>query len=232
MVRCRIADFNIIFENRYDFVKSLCSAYRAEFSEADYIIRATEAEILREKQLMGEAFSLGYCEATCLYRNLCNSILAQEAFLLHGAAVEYGGRSCVYLGRSGVGKSTHAQLLKEYCPEVTIINIDKPIIRRIDGSFYAYGSPWCGKEVVQTRTRAIVSNLCFLEQSSGNEIRKLESGEAVERFFHQLLIPKDAVSADKLLALADGFLKSVGFYLLRCNVSRAAAEMSFNTLLK
>ncbi|MDO4565137.1 MAG: hypothetical protein Q4C04_05935 [Clostridia bacterium] len=232
MIKCRIADFNIIFHNRYEFVENLCRDYFSEFEQADFSIAASEDDIRREHSAVGGLMSLDYCEATCLYRNLCNEILLLDAFLLHGAAVEKDGQACIFLGKSGGGKSTHALLLTQYYPDLNIINIDKPIIRLIDGKFFAYGTPWCGKEGVQTDARAEVKAICFLEKAADNSICRIEDFEAVNRYFHQLLIPKEPQQAVKLLTLTDRFLRRTPAYLMRCSISYEAAQLSYNTLLE
>lgn len=228
----KIADFNIQFLNKYEFVDALCHDYTCDACKPDYVIGVTPQEIIAERALMGEDFSLGYCEATCLYRKLCNQILDRDAFLLHCAVVQSGNNAYAFLGKSGAGKSTHALLWKQvYGDAVTIINCDKPIVRLVDGEFFAYGTPWSGKERISVNISAKIVALCFIEQSATNRIERLNAEQTVARYFQQLLIPPDASKAQKLLELTDSFLGAVPAYLLHCDISRAAAELSYNTLI-
>ncbi len=227
----KIADFVVEMNNRHSYTDWLCADFSCDGETIDFSVSASDDEIAAEQALMGEEFSAGYCEATCLYRSLCNQILCKNAFLLHGAAVETQGRAVVFLGKSGAGKSTHALLWKHcFGDKVNIINGDKPIVRLIEGRFIAYGTPWSGKERLYVKTGVPIAAICFIEQSKENNIARLDISQAVMRYFHQLLIPKDKDSAAKLLELTDEFLKSVPAYLLHCDISKAAAELSYNFL--
>lgn len=227
----RIAGFNIRFENKYPYTDKLCADYRHDCTKVDYVISTTDKAINDERALVGDSFSLGYCEATCLYRALCNQILFDDAFLLHGAVVAVDGKGYAFLGKSGAGKSTHAMLWKQFYPDsVTIINGDKPIVRRLDGQFIAFGTPWSGKEQLNTNAGAPLQSLCFIEQARSNQICRLSMEETIARYFHQLLIPKDKDTVSKLLELTDAFLESMPAYLLHCDISKEAVDLCFNTL--
>ena len=236
MPLCRIADLAIQLNNRYSYTDKLCASYLCDAQQADLEVSVTQEEIDRERSL-GD-FSKAYCESVCLYRRLCLSLAPFDAFLLHAAVVETDGSGYAFLGRSGTGKSTHMQLWLDSFPNaVQVVNGDKPIVRRErtkDGQtlFYAYGTPWAGKEGLQQNTRVPLKGLCFLEQAEKNSIRRLSCSEAVGLLFQQLLIPKERESVVSLLDLIDGLIRTVPAYLLKCNISREAAELSYAALTK
>ena len=227
----RIADLNIDIRNRYPQVNRQCAAYLAPpDAVADMTLSVEEEEIDRAVALQPQ-FSRGYHESICLYRHLCTAMLHHRAFLMHAAVVKYNGGAYAFSAKSGTGKSTHIALWRQYIGEdVTIINGDKPILRQAEDSFIAYGTPWCGKEGWNRNDCAPLRAICFLERSTENYIRKLTAAEAVERIFHQLLRPKTAAEMDLTVSLADALLRTVPVYLLGCNISREAAELSFRTL--
>lgn len=230
----RIADLNIEIHAHYPFVLQQCAAYLAPAgARADFSVEVPEEEILashREKP----NFSLGYHESISVYRHLCRALLPYDAFLMHAAVVAYDGRAYAFSAHSGTGKSTHISLWRQvYGDAVTIINGDKPILRRTpDSGFIAYGTPWCGKEGWNRNTSAPLAAICFLERSTENRIRPMASGEAVDHIFGQLLRPKDAMEMNRTISLADALLCTVPMYLLGCNISREAAELSFTTLTR
>ncbi len=227
----RIADFNIAIESRYDHIPRQCAAYLAPPGAIpDFSVSVTEEEIDREAAI-APRFTRGYHESLCTYRRISTEILHRDAFLMHAAVVAVDGRAYAFSAPSGTGKSTHITLWRQHFGErVSIVNGDKPIIRRIGDEFVAYGTPWCGKEGWQRNTSAPLAAVCFIERSTENRIRPLPSGEAVSLIFHQLLRPKTAPEMEQTLALTDGLLRHVPFYLLGCDISREAAELSFRTL--
>lgn len=228
----RIADLNVEIKNRYDYTTKLCAAYLAEAGATpDLTIEVGEEEIDRAMEEGAARFTRGYYESICIYRHLCTAILHDGAFLVHSAVVEVDGRGYAFSAPSGTGKSTHIKLWAKYFPgRVDIINGDKPILRRHGDGFTVYGTPWCGKEGWQRNVSAPLAAICFLERSEENHIRRLSATEAIDRIFHQMLRPRDRREMELTLSLSDALLRNVPIYLLGCNISREAAELSFRTL--
>lgn len=227
----RIADLNIDIQNKYPHLAMQCAAYLAPGEVTpDITLSVGEEEIDRALALQPE-FSRGYHESTCAYRRLCTAILPHRRFLMHAAVVKYDGRAYAFSAKSGTGKSTHIALWRKCFGEgVTVINGDKPILRQTEEGFLAYGTPWCGKECWHTNDSAPLRAICFIERSTENYIRPLDSREAVERVFHQLLRPKTAAEMEMTVSLTDALLRTVPVYVLGCDISREAAELSFRTL--
>lgn len=44
-----------------------------------------------------------------------------------------------------------------------VFNDDKPALRRLDGRWYAYGTPWCGKDGINLNQKWPLGGICFLE---------------------------------------------------------------------
>lgn len=227
----RIADLHIAIQNKYPHLAQQCAAYIAPPDAVpDITLSVSEEEIDRALTVQPH-FSRGYHESICLYRHLCTALLHHDRLFMHAAVIQYAGQAYAFSAPSGTGKSTHIALWRQYFGEgVTIINGDKPILRRTEDGFIAYGTPWCGKEGWQRNTCAPLKAICFLERSTQNTIRRLDSSEAVDRIFHQMLRPKTVAEMDLTLSLADALLRTVPIYVLGCDISREAAELSFRTL--
>lgn len=226
-----IAGLRVQIKNKYDFTAKFCSEYLSEdqTSTFDLIAEVTEEEFLTEKTYSTD-FSDGYIENICLYRSLCRQIPLKNRMLLHCAVLEYDGKGYAFLGRSGTGKSTHTRLWKRYLSTPKMINGDKPILEYRNDNFWAHGTPWKGKEGWGTKASVPLCGLCFLEQAKENSIRKLSPGEVSTLLFKQILLPESEESAVATLDLADKLIASTPAYLLKCDISRDAVQLSFEQL--
>lgn len=231
MALYRIADFTIELRNRYEHTAKQCAAYLAPVGATpDFSVEVSEEEIDASISEAGK-FSRGYHESICMYRHIATEILHHGGMLMHAAVVEVDGHAYAFSAKSKTGKSTHISLWRECFGErVHIINGDKPILRIRNGRIYAYGTPWCGKEGWNANTCAPLTALCFLERSPDNYIHPLESSAALDRIIHQLLRPRDAAEMDLTLQFTDLLLRNVPTFVLGCNISHEAAELSFHTL--
>lgn len=227
----RIADLNIDIQNKYPHLAKQCAAYAAPQNAVPELTISVSEQEIDEALALQPQFSRGYHESICAYRRLCTALLHHRCFLVHAAVIQYNGQAYAFSAKSGTGKSTHIALWRKYFGEgVTIINGDKPILRHADGGFIAYGTPWCGKEGWNRNESAPLKAICFIERSTENYIRPLEAREAVERIFHQMLRPRTVAEMDLTVSLADALLRTVPVYVLGCDISREAAELSFRTL--
>lgn len=234
MFTIRIADLNIAIKNRHPQLKEFCRDYLTD-KAPDLLVEASENEIFAERELslasLGKRISEAYAESVCVYREICRRLPNYEAFLFHSSVVEYGGRAYAFAAASGVGKSTHASLwLNRFGKDARVINGDKPIFRFKDGKLFAYGTPWCGKEGMNVNDTAQLSSICFIERGQSNEIRKIDSAEAVARMLYQVLPPRSEQEADSLFPLLEKMLSAVPCFVLKCTISSEAVEVAYNAL--
>ena len=155
-----------------------------------------------------------------------------SGLMLHAAAVEYEGRAYLFSGPSTVGKSTHTGLWKQLLGDgVKFINDDKPALRYMDGAWYAYGTPWCGKNGININTKVPLAGICFLKQSKENKIRPLSAKEAMVNVLFQTtkMIPDPAVMA-QLLDLVDRLVRDIPVFELENEPTLAAAQLSYETM--
>jgi hypothetical protein len=99
---------------------------------------------------------------------------------LHGLGLGSSGAGYLFCGVSGAGKSTVGRI---WCrePEVEILSDDRIIVRKMDGGFCIYGTPWHGDAGFASPGSAPLERLFFLRQGSTNSIRPLSSGEATAK---------------------------------------------------
>ena len=132
---------------------SFCRGYLVSPDETpDIVLQVTEQQLQAEHECSGVKDRHALFLA-CLYRNLCAVLPKYDAFMLHAAVVMVDGVAYAFSAKSGTGKSTHMRLWRRALgPRVIPINGDKPILRFQNGTLYAYGTPWAGKEHFQSNS--------------------------------------------------------------------------------
>ena len=158
-------------------------------------------------------------------------LLKFGGFYLHSSAVLADGRVYLFSGPCGMGKSTHARLWLDRLPNARIINDDKPALRCVDGVWYAYGTPWCGKDGINSNERAPLGGICFLRRGSQNRIRRLPSLEAVKNIFSQTTYQfKSQENMLLLMDTVDRLVQNIPVFELECLPDSEAAALSYNTM--
>lgn len=158
--------------------------------------------------------------------------LDYNGFYLHASAVELEGRVYLFSGNSGVGKSTHVRQWKAlFGDAVRVINDDKPALRNMDGVWYAYGTPWCGKDGININTKVPVAGICFLKQAPENNIRRMEKQEAFQNIIRQTIHRyRYAEKLDKALCCIENILEKVPVFELQNRPEPDAAKLSYETM--
>ena len=99
--------------------------------------------------------------------------------LFHSSVASYKGRTYMFLGKSGTGKSTHSSLWLKYIEGTELVNDDNPVVRYLDdGSIYVYGSPWSGKTPCYRNVSYPLGAIVDLSQAPKNVIRRFRPIEA------------------------------------------------------
>lgn len=178
----------------------------------------------------------GYGEDTISYMESAYQfymeLLNFGGFYLHASAVLLDGKVYLFSGNSTVGKSTHTRLWqKEFGDRAVVINDDKPALRRINGVWYAYGTPWCGKDGINQNQKGEIAGVCFMKKADHNAIRRLSTFEAMQRVLSQTIHKfKDAEDLDKMLANMELFLQEIPAFELENRPEPEAVRLSYQTM--
>lgn len=159
-------------------------------------------------------------------------LVEYDGLFLHASAVVLDGKAYLFSGHSGAGKSTHTRLWQEiFGQDARVINDDKPALRRVDGRWIAYGTPWCGKDGINLNEQAPLAGICFLKKAPKNEIRRLSKREAMERILAQTIRRyPDICKMDKLFDLMEKLLNEIPVYELENLPVPEAARLSYKTM--
>lgn len=162
-------------------MSSRCEEYLAQTNEKpDIIIKEEKYDISRWPSLAPEY--LAYMDSGWQFYS---KLIRFGGMMLHASAVELNGEAYLFSGPSGIGKSTHSRLWTSLFPGATVFNDDKPALRLIDGVWYAYGTPWCGKDGINRNVKAPLKGICFLRRGESNSMRRLSTIEAIGAIFSQ-----------------------------------------------
>ena len=159
-------------------------------------------------------------------------LLHFDGMMLHSSAVELNGKAYLFSGPCGMGKSTHTKIWQQtFGSAAQVFNDDKPALRRLDGKWYAYGTPWCGKDGINQNKKVPLAGICFLKQAPENKIRQLTPLEAVQRIISQTRKKfTQTENLDLMLQLVEKLALEIPVFELENRPEPEAALLSYETM--
>jgi hypothetical protein len=135
------------------------------------------------------------------------------------------GSGYLFLGHSGAGKSTTANLWKQQ-PGVRLLSDDRIILREQNGQILMYGTPWHGDAGVASSDSAPLSAIFLLEQAPTDELIPLAQPKAAAELFARAFVPHYLKSAMQYsLDFADQITRSVPNSTFRFTPTLNAVEV-------
>lgn len=157
--------------------------------------------------------------------------LRRDGIQLHSSFIKTDSGAILFSAPSGTGKSTQAELWKQH-KNAKIINGDKTILRKIDGKWYAFGSPWAGTSGIHINDFAPDPAIVILRQSPENRIKEISRRNAV-----MLLLSETktqcwcAAEAERICSLLEDMTEALPVFMLECRPDIGAVEIVDNFLL-
>lgn len=184
-------------------------------------MRENHGEILYiHNNIMADRFALGF--------DIVNFFALEYVFLrfgglfLHSSHVRVGDKALIFSAPSGTGKSTQADLWEKYAG-AEVMNGDRTLLRKKDGVWYAYGCPMCGTSGIHKQGNEPIHAIVMLSQGTENTVRKLTPGEAFQRMYPEITVPKwNRELVLRAMELLDDVMANVPIYAFSCTKDESA----------
>ena len=164
-------------------------------------------------------------------RVFTDKTLAYDSIMLHASAVVVDGYAYLFSGPSGMGKSTHTRLyLDTFGQNAVIINDDKPTLRRQGQTWYAYGTPWCGKDGINRNLRAPLAGICFLHRGD-TLLRRISPAEAAVDLIRQTQhYQREKENVRMLLSLIDQLAREIPVFSFHNHAQPEDAILTYTAM--
>jgi len=200
------------------------AAYAAPASgQPDVVLRCDIQWLLRHNPRLSDPELAEYLGLGTLF---ARELLRHQGFQLHASAVILGGKAYLFSAPCGMGKSTHTEKWVRLLG-ARFLNDDKPALRRIDGVWTAFGTPWSGKHDLSSPVGVPLGGIAFLQRGDENRIVPISPKQALPWLMSQTVSALPKQKLELLLPLVDDLLRSVPLWQLHCLNNDEAARVSY-----
>lgn len=169
------------------------------------------------------------------HASVLTAIYSRLAFdnvlLCHSSIVNYNGKGIMFLGKSGIGKTTQAELWNRF-KGAKIINGDKAFIGFKNNECCISGLPWKGSSPYCLNETVELAGVISLGQSSHTHIHLLEEFEKPEKIMTHIFLPHwDDKCMSAALETTDKLLRSnIPMFYMECKPDIEAVETVLKVL--
>ena len=231
MQKYRIADLVVGVDFQYERGYNQAQPYRIDDeTEPDLCLEISEKRY--EYEMNRGADSRELVEYVLTRWMFQVKILKFDGLVLHSSAVVYENKAYLFSAYSGTGKSTHTQLwIQRFGADKTfILNDDAPAIRKIDGKWFAYGTPWSGSSPLNVNTKVPLQGIGFIERSDSDWTKQLTPDEAAKLFLMQTTTPRNKETLIQSLDRIVNLLGEIPVFLVGCTMNPNAARVSYEAM--
>lgn len=170
-------------------------------------------------------------EVFALHKKVSEAIIDYEVFFMHGAVIAVNGEGYMFTAKSGTGKTTHIMKWLKQCPDAIVVNGDKPFISVSDKPI-ACGSPWAGKEEMQTNIMVPLKAIIFMERGEDNKLESISSIRAFPKLLEAVYYPDTIEKQKKTLTLLQRLNPYIQYWHFYCNnFMPDCFDVAYNTLI-
>ena len=111
---------------------------------------------------------------------MINYLAQSRGTVIHSCGVKSGESGILFAGESGSGKSTLTRLLNQ-AENVEILSDDRTIVRKKDGDYWIYGTPWHGEAEYSSRQSVRLEKIFFIQHGAANSAHLIKGAEPVQK---------------------------------------------------
>ena len=119
---------------------------------------------------------------------LIQYLARERGLIVHACGIDGDGDGMLFVGESGAGKSTIANLWYQN-NGVTILSDDRIILRKKNGVFWMHGTPWHGEARFVSSRSTQLKHIFFLRHDQSNAVRQLSRADRVVEFLKAAFPP-------------------------------------------
>ena len=117
-----------------------------------------------------------------------NLLARGKGSLLHACCIDDNGSGYLFLGQSGAGKSTMANLWNNE-KGITVLSDDRVLLSMTEEGLTAYGTPWHGTEKYAVNARVPVEKIFFISHADENSVLTVNGITAVSELVRNAFLP-------------------------------------------
>ncbi len=151
--------------------------------------------------------------------------------VFHASGIDDSGSGIMFVGHSGAGKSTQADIWSTHSGAI-LINHDRMAVRMQDSGVTLHGLPWGGSAKITLNHSAPLKAIVLLEQSDRNSISPVPTLEAVAELISCTFLPYwDEERMEKAFSIIEELTARVPVLRLRCRPEPAVIELVRSALI-
>lgn len=172
-----------------------------------------------------------YQANTFLVQAFYTHAVQRRIIQVHSALIAASNnQGLMFLGPSGIGKTTQAELWNKY-RDALIINGDIVFVQETPDAFLGWGTPWHGSSPYCENTSVPLKAMIVLKQAPENSIRELTGFEKVSAVSNNVFYPTWLENGMELcLETLDHLLSRIPVYELSCRPDEEAVKLTEETI--
>jgi hypothetical protein len=112
---------------------------------------------------------------------MLNYLTRVGSIIVHACGIDYRGKGILFVGESGAGKSTLTKIFNQK-PGVEILSDDRIVIRKKNGCYWMYGTPWHGDAKFASPVKLKLEKIFFIRHGQTNLVKAVGGTQPVLQF--------------------------------------------------
>jgi hypothetical protein len=177
-----------VFETYHQSTNSVLANAEADESFSRYRLSYNEAfwktQYARNGLSNDRGITLGYPLEQLLFLPV---LARHDGFLIHACGAVIDGKAFVFAGHSGDGKTTLSRILAR--EGVELLSDERIAVRKENGTFMAYGTPWPGEGNVVSPAAHPLGAIVLLRKSDRHRFRKGLDNTLMAELLSRSIVP-------------------------------------------